>query len=196
MLAVCVHNGDVHGIAALAVLLDIGDALLGLFLGHGDVHDEIRLCGSEIVEVCALDDGHILGAVGALEQARAGGLGQHEVAAGVDDADVVHVQGIDGKMGDDVALLHLIDDQTGLIQILDLAFGDGLFGICKKFRGEIAHFIELLFYHSTTYFALRPLRISSVSAMIFSTMSLVLGRSSIRCAHSPAPAIACSTSPL
>lgn len=49
---------------------------------------------------------------------------------------------------------------------------------------------------SATYFAARPRMMVSASPMTFSTMSLVLGRSVMRCAHSPAPAMACSTSPL
>ena len=66
MHAVSVHDRHVERVLALAVFFDIGDALFGFFLCHGNVYDQVALGRLAVINVHALNNRNVLAGIGAL----------------------------------------------------------------------------------------------------------------------------------
>lgn len=126
-------------ILTLAVLFDISYALLGFFLGHGDVNNKIAGARLLIVQAHVLYNGNIGGTVCALNKACAGCLDEHEVASRVYHADMVHVHFRSGESELDMTKLRNLGGYSRDVDVFDLALGNAVFYAFEKFLVEISH---------------------------------------------------------
>ena len=158
MHAVGVHDGHIERVLPLAVLFDIGNALFGFFLRHGDIHDQVALGRLAVINVHALDDRHILAGIGALDQRGARGLGQHEIAAGIDDVHVVKVHAVSRQTHDHMALLGDFRDEPGHVQEVDLPVLEIVFRLFKK---GCVHFHQKRKKKKAIYIKEKPIKAAS-----------------------------------